>query len=84
MAINNYTEQNLADVLHKGMLDGVRKNLNQQLMNNLEKEVDIAIDETLRQMKGYVESYRNIVSNNIIFNVHINGVHKCLSPPLHQ
>ena len=76
MAITNINEYHLANILNKGMLEGVRKNLKQQLMNTLEKEVDVAIDNTLSQFKGYVEANYDHMNGSPVFNIVINGVKK--------
>jgi hypothetical protein len=60
--ILNHNETTFADILHKGMLDSVRKNLKTRLMNSLEK--------------GYVESHNDWQRGEIVFNVMIDGVKK--------
>lgn len=74
--ITSYTAENFADVLHKGMLEGVRNALKTRLMNSLEKDVDAAIDDMVGAMKGYVESHMDYKSGVTVFNVLINGVKK--------
>jgi hypothetical protein len=74
--ILNHNETTFADILHKGMLDSVRKNLKTRLMNSLEKDVDQAIDDVLSGMKGYVESHNDWQRGEIVFNVMIDGVKK--------
>lgn len=76
MSIFAANEKTIADILHKGMLDGVRKQLKTNLMNTLEKDVDTAIEQVVSGMKGYVESYWDSLKGTATFNVTINGVKK--------
>jgi hypothetical protein len=76
MAITTLNEMQLADVLTKGMLDGVKCNLKNQLMNTLEKEVDAAIENTLNQFKGHVEAVYDHMTGSPTFYISINGVKK--------
>jgi len=67
--INAYKEEALVEVLHNGMLKGVRQQLKTRLMNELEKDVDAAIDDTIAKMKGYVESQYDARQDRVVFNV---------------
>lgn len=67
--INAYKEETLAEVLHNGMLKGVRQQLKTRLMNELEKDVDAAIDDAIAKMKGYVESQYDALQDRVVFNV---------------
>jgi hypothetical protein len=79
MAITTIDEKNLAGILTRGMLDGVRSNLKNQLMATLEKEVDLAIDKTLDQFKGHVETTYDYVNDKPVFHISINGIKRCES-----
>lgn len=74
MAIKFGTVEDVASVLHKGMMDGIRHNLKTKIMTEIEKEINGVIDQTIKQMKGYVESYRDNFDGQVKFNITINGV----------
>jgi hypothetical protein len=76
MNITNFTEQDLVETLTKGLLEGVRKQLKQQLMGVLEKEVDTAVENVIRRMTGYVHAQRDFAQDRLVFNITINGVSK--------
>lgn len=67
--INDASEDQLAEVLHKGMLTDVRSALKGLLMADLEKEVDGAIDKVMQNMKDYVEAHYNAMNESVVFNV---------------
>ena len=74
MAITTVDEKNLAGILTRGMLDGVRSNLKLQLMSTLEKEVDLAIRNTLDQFVGHVSAHYDFSTDKPVFQVSINGI----------
>ena len=74
MAITAVSEEGLATILTKGMLDGVKNNLKHQLMATLEKEVDLAIRETLDQFVGKVSAHYDFSTDKPVFQVSINGI----------
>jgi hypothetical protein len=67
--ISGYTEDNIVSILHKGLVDGIRQKLKARLMNDLEKQVDGAIDDALKNMQGWVESHLDHRTGDIVFNI---------------
>lgn len=76
MFIKFHTEEDVATILHKGLVDGIRQNLKAKLFQIVEKEIDGVIDQTLNQLKGHVEAQRDSHSDRVVFNIAINGVPK--------
>jgi hypothetical protein len=76
MSITNVTENDLAIILTNGMLDDVKKTLKTNLMNNAEKEIDLAIDTMVSKMTGFVSTMRDFSNDRLLISVNINGVPK--------
>lgn len=74
ISIQNATEEDIATVLHRGMMSGIRHELKQSLMISLEKEIDTAIEKAINGLKGYVEMQRGFNSSlteQLVFNIKI-------------
>ena len=74
MAISTFTQEDFASVLHKGMMEEIRKKATQLIMTELEKRVHEAVVQHVKDMKGYVSHHYDQKGFDPIFNVIIDGV----------
>ena len=80
MAIATFTEQDFASILHKGMMEDIRKQATSLIMKDLEKMVLEAVNQHVMNMKGYVSHHYDPKGFDPIFNVIIDGVKQDVQP----
>ena len=73
-SLTNITEDKLNDILHFGILNGIRAEMKHRLMCTAEGLVDEVIKSTFDQLKGRIEAQYDYPGNKMMFNVVINGV----------
>jgi hypothetical protein len=71
--IYNAPEAHISDILHKGIVDGIRKALKTRLMNELEKDIDGAVEDATNKLKGVIEYHYSHLTDKINFNIMLNG-----------
>lgn len=62
-------ESNLADIIFKGAFDNIRTALKRRMMENMEKEVDVAIDDMLQGIKLYTDYHFDHITGDPIINI---------------
>lgn len=80
MAISTFTQEDFASVLHKGMMEDIRKKATHLIMVELEKMVHEAVVQHVKNMKGYVSHYYAPNDFGSTFNVIIDGVKQNVQP----
>lgn len=80
MAISTFTQEDFSTVLHKGMMDDIRKQAVSMIMKDLEKYVLDAVNHHVKNMKGYVSHHYDPNGFDPIFNVIIDGVSQNVQP----
>lgn len=66
--INNFKEEDIVNVLHKGLLSSVEARLKSVLYN----EVDSIVKEAMRDLYGMVQANMDPVSHAVTFNISVN------------
>jgi len=74
LTISTFTQEDFASVLHKGMMEDIRKKAVSLIMAELEKMVSEAVNNHVKNMKGYVSQHYDPQGYDPIFNVTIDGV----------
>jgi len=73
-SITNIPEKQLADVLHYGVLENVRRRLTENLKTEAMLTVERIVDEVLEDLKGQISSQYDLMKDQVVFDIRINGV----------
>jgi hypothetical protein len=68
------SKDKFAEYLHKGMMEDIRNKTISRIMTELEKEVIGAVDDAIKNMRGYVAMREDFATRDIQMIVKIDGV----------
>ena len=69
--VNTFTQLNFTNVLHEGIMSGIRKDLKKRIMDQVEKDIDEVINNVVKDMEGYVSREDDYATQRVMFNVEI-------------